>query len=158
MKYVVMSDSHRDFNAMNQLVAKQLDSTNAFIFLGDGAREFEDIQDIYPTAEYHGVCGNCDIGCMLKSTDILRLNGVKVMITHGHLYDVKYTLSTIKAAAKAANCKVVLFGHTHMPLVDYDDGLYIMNPGSLARSQNGKKMYGVLEIKDSQVLLNTAEL
>ena len=153
-----MSDSHRDFDAMNRLVQKQLDSTDGFIFLGDGAREFEDMQSLYPSAEFYAVCGNCDMGSMLKSTDILRLGGVKVMITHGHNYNVKYTLSTLISAAKAAGCKVVLFGHTHIPLTDYDDGLYIMNPGSLSHSQNGKRTYGVLEIKNSQVLINTAEL
>ena len=158
MKIVVMSDSHRDFNAMYELVKMQLDSTNAFIFLGDGEREYEDIQSLYPNAEYYGVRGNCDIGSMSKATDVIRLGGVKIMLTHGNDYNVKHGLEQLKTAAKAAGCRIVLFGHTHTPITDYDNGLYIMNPGSLYRSTGGEKSYGVLEIKNGQILINTSEL
>ena len=158
MKYVVMSDSHRDFEAMNELVGMQYDSTNAFIFLGDGEREYDDIKMLYDKGIYYGVRGNCDMGSMSKGTDVIILNGVKVMITHGDQYNVKYGIETAKTAARAAKCKVLLFGHTHEPMLDYEDGLYIMNPGSLHRSSNGKKTYGVLEIKNGQILTNIASL
>ena len=98
------------------------------------------------------------MGSMSKGTDVIILNGVKVMITHGDQYNVKYGIETAKTAARAAKCKVLLFGHTHEPMLDYEDGLYIMNPGSLHRSSNGKKTYGVLEIKNGQILTNIASL
>ena len=35
-------------------------------------------------------------------------------------------------AAKEQGADILLFGHTHMPMTDCDEGLHIMNPGSCA--------------------------
>lgn len=48
---------------------------------------------------------------------------------------------------------ILLFGHTHQPLTDYDDGLYILNPGSL----RGRGTYGLLDVTPTGVLLNVVE-
>ena len=39
------------------------------------------------------------------------------------------------------------------PLTDYDDGLYILNPGSL----RGRGTYGLLDVTPTGVLLNVVE-
>lgn len=47
----------------------------------------------------------------------------------------------------------MLFGHTHQPLTEYDDGLYMLNPGSL----HGGGTYGVLDITAAGVVMNIVE-
>ena len=56
--------------------------------------------------------------------------GKKIFITHGHLYNVKYTLNNLYYAAREKNADIVCFGHTHNPMSEYVDGLYVLNPGS----------------------------
>ena len=57
------------------------------------------------------------------------------------------------APARERQADILLFGHTHQPLTDYDDGLYILNPGSL----RGRGTYGLLDVTPTGVLLNVVE-
>ena len=43
---------------------------------------------------------------------------------------------------------MLLFGHTHRPLVDYDGTLYTMNPG--AAGDYRRPTYGVLTIENGR--------
>ena len=36
----------------------------------------------------------------------------------------------LEQAAREAGCKIALFGHTHVSCCRYQEGLYVMNPGS----------------------------
>jgi len=53
-------------------------------------------------------------------------------LTHGHRYGVYYGTSQIKEAAKARQAHIVMFGHTHIPLIDLMDDIWAINPGSIA--------------------------
>ena len=43
----VASDSHGSFDALEQILLEN-PKTDGFLFLGDGMREFEDLQGLYP--------------------------------------------------------------------------------------------------------------
>ena len=50
------------------------------------------------------------------------------------------------ADARAAGADILLFGHTHIPLLEQlEDGLWMMNPGPASSS------YGLIEIEDGRV-------
>ena len=40
----------------------------------------------------------------------------------------------------------MIFGHTHMPITEYDNELYLLNPGSL---QYADGTYGIIDITDA---------
>ena len=43
----------------------------------------------------------------------------------------------------------MLFGHTHIPMIDQDDCLLMINPGSVALPHfGGEKTFGILTIED----------
>ena len=48
------------------------------------------------------------------------------------------------------NADIVLFGHTHLPITEYDDELYLLNPGSLQYTDG---TYGVIDITDAGISL-----
>ena len=77
--------------------------------------------------------------------------GKRFFFTHGHLYDAKLGLYRLVCAARERKADLLLFGHTHQPLTDYDDGLYILNPGSLSGSGG---TYGTVDITPAGVVLN----
>ena len=59
MKIVVVSDSHKEFHKLNSVVENNLDA-DAFIHLGDGEHEFNDVRNLHPEKSFLFVKGNCD--------------------------------------------------------------------------------------------------
>ena len=59
----------------------------------------------------------------------------------------------LKSAARQQNADIALFGHTHVPYTEYDNGLWIMNPGALRRFELS---YGLIDIQKGNVLVHTA--
>ena len=47
------------------------------------------------------------------------------------------------------NADILLFGHTHVPLVDAASRPMMMNPGSIGDPR--RPTYGVLEFRDGQI-------
>ena len=157
MRIIVMSDSHRNFRNVQKVIEMHPDA-DMYIHLGDGEREFEDVQNLYPDKKYVWVDGNCDFGSLTKNSDLLKLAGKNVLITHGHTYGVKNNLSELKTAARVCRASVVLFGHTHVAHTEYDGGLYVMNPGSLSVPRSGGPTYGILDITSQGIVTNIAEV
>ena len=54
--------------------------------------------------------------------------------------------------AKEEACDVVLFGHTHMPLVTEEDGVLFVNPGSVAlpRQADRRRTYAVINVENGK--------
>ena len=63
------------------------------------------------------------------------------MLTHGHRYGVNYGVEQIKETAFLEGADIVMFGHTHQPLIDLsDEKIYAINPGSITQPrQLGRK-------------------
>ena len=154
MRIRVVSDTHGDEGALWRAVDAQ-PTARIVIHLGDGAREAEAVAARYPDKTVRQVRGNCDFsaGGMLPFAREEEAGGKRLFFTHGHLYDVKMGLYRLSCAARERGADVVLFGHTHQPLTEYDDGLYMLNPGSL----HGGGTYGVLDITAAGVVLNVVE-
>ena len=57
-------------------------------------------------------------------------------------------------AAKEKGADIALYGHTHVAHDEEVDGIRLFNPGSLGY----EKSFGVIEIRDGQVLSNIARL
>ena len=81
--------------------------------------------------------------------------GVKIFYTHGHYYGVKSGLYTFACAARERGAQVALYGHTHNALEDYDDGLYLLNPGSL---NSWEATYGTVDITPQGIVTNIVKL
>ena len=72
------------------------------------------------------------------------------MLTHGHRYGVKSNTDDVLELAKKNKADIVMFGHTHMPLIDLSGKIWIVNPGSLSLPrQNGRiPTYIIMELDD----------
>ena len=113
MKVIVCADSHGAFAAAERLLEQNREAA-AVIFLGDGAEEWEDLCAIYPQTPFYPVRGNCDWGSDWPAVRVVELGGHRLFCTHGHLYGVKSgDMGPLLRAAKAENCDIVLYGHTH---------------------------------------------
>ncbi|MEM1486304.1 metallophosphoesterase [Oscillospiraceae bacterium PP1C4] len=157
MRIIVMSDTHRDFYAIQELVKKHR-SADIFIHLGDGEQELHQITELYPECKFLSVRGNCDFGVSSALAGCFNCGTAKIFYTHGHMYGVKYELDSLMRVTKEMGANVVLFGHTHIPLVDYRDGIHLMNPGSLGMPRGAKATYGVLDVTEQGIVCYINEL
>lgn len=141
MKIIVFSDSHGVPYAMKRAMEQHSDA-DLFLHLGDGCREFENLCREY-SLPGQAVRGNCDMGAFdTPVTRTLEMAGCRIFLTHGHEFGVKYTLTDLLAAGKREGAHLILFGHTHNPLCSFEDGIHLLNPGSVGFSGS----YGVVQI------------
>lgn len=102
------------------------------IHLGDGEAEVAALRRRHPLWTVDAVQGNCDVQRGLPRSLLLTVAGHRLFATHGNCYGVKYGLDALIAEGLHERADVILFGHTHRPLIDRRDGLLIVNPGSIA--------------------------
>ena len=99
MKIVVVSDTHRNFAVLNEIVNKNLDA------------------------------------------------GLFIHRSHGPPQHVHDGLDRLVSDAKDNDCRIALFGHTHLYRTENIDGVFLMNPGSPDCPRNhNKPTYGVIEL------------
>lgn len=159
MRILVVSDTHGSESELRRAVLAQ-PKAEIVIHLGDGAAELERVKRSFPEKMFLQVRGNCDWGSELPAAgehtvNCENLGDVKIFYTHGHAYGVKSGLYQAVCAARERGARVLLYGHTHQTLTDYDDGLYIMNPGSL--SGYGAS-YGTLDVTPQGIVCNIVKL
>lgn len=151
MKIVVMGDSHKEFHKLKHVVESNLDA-DAFIHLGDGEHEFNDVRNLFPEKSFLFVKGNCDFADN-KTIRIANAKGIKVLCVHGHEHNVHQGLDTLVSVAKQNGCKIALYGHTHLYRTELIDGVYVMNPGSIDSPRDKRPAsYGVITIDDNNAI------
>ena len=148
MKYLVLSDSHG--NVDNMVRAAELTKPDGIIHLGDCWRDAEELRLLFPRLPLEQVPGNCDLGRFEAPERVLILNDHRVLIAHGHTMGVKTGLLRAQYRALEQNADILLFGHTHVPLVDASARPMLLNPGSIGDAR--RPTYGVLEFRDGQII------
>lgn len=69
-------------------------------------------------------------------------------MTHGHYYYVQSSLRDVKRAGKEKGADFVMYGHTHIPIIDQSDGIITLNPGSISlpRQEGKRPSYIIMEL------------
>ena len=127
-------------------VVDVLYNTELIIHLGDNVQDANEIKRIY-TGSIINVRGNCDFNVDAPSERLEVINSKRFFITHGHRYDVKYSLSRLKFRALEQKADVVLFGHTHISQIVYEEGIWFINPGSPSIPRDGFNSVVTIDIQ-----------
>ncbi len=132
MKILIVSDSHGRCYYLERAL-KKVSPIDMLIHLGDlegDAAYIEAIAD----CPVEIVSGNNDYFTNIPREKFLEIGKYYVMLTHGHRYGVNYGMEQLKEAALLNGADIVMFGHTHQPLIDLtDDNLSVINPGSITQ-------------------------
>ena len=147
-----MSDSHSTMRYMR--LAIDTLKPEAVIHLGDHYDNAETLEEEYSHIRFHKLPGNCDrYRCPPDTLQILCycIGGVKFYMTHGHMHGVKSGLHRLIADAKAMNAQAALYGHTHTARVEYEDGIYYVNPGAVSGSPAS---YAVIDLSEAGIMPN----
>ncbi len=148
MRILAVSDIHGRNDTLEQVLEKHAD-IRTVIFLGDGLSGVQEVAERHTDRTFLWVPGNCDHDPLTPAVAMEMLDGKRFFITHGHKYSVKYGLYTIELAARERKADIVLFGHTHQPIADYVDGLYLCNPGSLGYRGD----YAIIDASSAGILI-----
>ncbi|WP_066684027.1 metallophosphoesterase family protein [Christensenella intestinihominis] len=141
---LVLSDTHGNKGAIDAVLGQNRDVEYIF-HLGDHIRDARYI-DQNTRARVVCVKGNCDVGDAGNTEDTIVLMGQKILLAHGHLYKVKYSYDRLFYHARECAAAAALFGHTHRQYCEYEDGLWMVNPGSAGASHDGNICYATMLI------------
>ena len=174
MTLLILSDSHGSPDRIAEAIRRV--RPDGILFAGDGLRDLTYCDIPCPV---WAVRGNCDwsrspllIGQGatapedLRDEELFTVDGIRILLMHGHTYGVKGGLGAAVARAARVDADVLIFGHTHTPLELHlsPDGAYeygvpkplaVFNPGSIG---DRSASFGTLTIRNGQMLFGHGEL
>lgn len=147
MKVLIVSDTHRKND--NYFVALEREKPDMVIHCGD-AEGSEYVLTEAAGCPVYIVTGNNDFFSTLPRELDLEIGSYKVWVTHGHNYYVSMGNEHIRQEALIRGVDIVLYGHTHRPVVDRSGKVTAVNPGSLSypRQEGRRPSYVVMEVGD----------
>jgi uncharacterized protein len=152
IKIGIISDTHlsKDIYKMNVLLKKYLKEVDLVIHAGD-FKSSKVIELIKAHKKFAGVWGNNDgtaIKSEVKEKEIIKLGGYKVGIYHGH-GEGKSTIDTAYNMFKEDKVDIIIFGHSHQPIIKTIHKTLMLNPGS-PTSKRKERWYSliILELDD----------
>lgn len=138
MKALVFSDSHGKLDNLIEVLKLHPDY-EAIFHLGDLEEDDRHLRNLTPYPVYM-VKGNCDYYSQSASSLTIQWQGKRIAMCHGHRY-IGYNdgVEPLRYFAEQQKADIVLFGHTHEPLLQELDGRTYLNPGSISKPrQKGK--------------------
>lgn len=129
---VLCSDSHMD-TASLRYVREHHPEADLFVHCGDSELREADMEG------FLFVRGNHDfyLGNNVPDWRIIEVLGHRIYLCHGHLdILIYYHYDLMAKHAKANRCDTVFFGHMHICQDFIEDGVRMLNPGSLAYSRD----------------------
>jgi len=146
MIITVFSDLHGD---SDKYMEEAFQTSDYVFFLGDGLQRIMGFEYEYPQ-KFIFVRGNCDLWDDTPTKRVIDLDGVRILVTHGHEQHVKTGILWLLHEAKAEDINIVLFGHTHQALVEEADGVLFVNPGSASRQYGGSATAAKITIENGR--------
>ncbi len=161
MKLFVISDIHGSLKCLKKAVdSYKKEKGDMILILGDelyhGPRnpipESYDPKSVASILngfkeKIFAVRGNCDSEVdqmlleypIMSDYSVIFWEGRRIFMTHGHIYN-KDSLPPL--------CRgdILIYGHTHIPLAETHEGIFILNPGSITfPKENYPNSYGIFE-------------
>ena len=153
MNVLVFADSHGDVDAMEAVTARW--RPDQVLHLGDHFSDMVKLHLRFPEIPMQGVRGNCDPSGSPESLR-LTLGGKRLLLVHGHRQGVKEDLERLYFTALEAKADLVLFGHTHRSLHEWEGAVEFLNPGSIGRGW--PPSYALLRLGEGPVRADILEL
>lgn len=145
MKVIIVSDTHRKNE--NYFEVLKMHKPDLVIHCGDAEGSEYALTEAADCPVWI-VLGNNDFFSQLPKELEFNIGRYKVWVTHGHNYCVSMGNETIKKEAQLKGVDIVMYGHTHRPVIDIDKEVIALNPGSLSypRQEGHIPSYIIMEL------------
>ncbi|MDQ0256473.1 putative phosphoesterase [Evansella vedderi] len=127
MRALIMSDSHGWEQEVADVIDRHQNEVDAIFHCGDS--ELFGESDLLKNVST--VRGNCDFDADFPEEVVEEVKGVTFFAAHGHLLNVKMTAMNLVYKGQEVGADIVCFGHTHVPVAFEEQGIIIINPGSM---------------------------
>ena len=148
---LVVSDTHGR-NSVHAELRNLYPNADAYLHCGDSES---------PASELDGfvsVKGNNDLYYDYPAQIILDLDGVRILLIHGHQYPMYHMVERLILKAKEEECQLVLYGHSHAFKVTREDGITLVNPGSIHHNRDASlPSYAVITLNKGEITVERKE-
>lgn len=133
IKIGILSDTHisKDLYKIEELLNKNFKDVDIIIHAGD-FKSAKVIDLIKSKKNFIGVFGNNDgeaVRNQINEKEIIKLNNYKIGIYHGD-GEAKTTIDRAYDMFKNDKIDIIIFGHSHQPIIKTKNKTLILNPGS----------------------------
>ncbi|MTI59617.1 MAG: phosphodiesterase [Firmicutes bacterium] len=167
MNFIVLSDSHGSL-ANWEKAETYFGQADMVLHAGDilyhGARnrlpegyDTKGLVDLINKADYNllAVKGNVDalvddwvLPYPLPELSVVEDNGLRIVIYHGFQHDNEAERFDF---ARRFGAKILIYGHTHIPVIKEDDGVILLNPGSIALPKQTPEVPTLASVKNGEI-------
>lgn len=162
MKIGIISDTHIPAKTpeLDSELIDVLKGCDLILHAGDLTEEcvFESLKKI---SKVEAVCGNMDsskVRSRLDSKKVLKIGGKKICLMHGRGNPNKI-IDLLKKEFFKEKPNIIVFGHSHIPMNKYIDGVLFFNPGSATDTIFAPyRSYGIIEIQGGKIESNIHKL
>ena len=143
MRIGVISDTHGRFDPK---VAELFRGVAHILHAGDIGDEAI-VGELRKLAPVTAVAGNVDrfpIAARYPKAQVVEIGGRTILMTH-----FQPSPAVMAKHLKGRRPDVIVFGHSHRPAVEWDDGILLLNPGSAGQQRFGlARTVALLDVAD----------
>jgi hypothetical protein len=161
MIVAVLSDTHAPSRcrSLPAGVVQRLAGADLILHAGDVCTTSL-LEELAVFAPVHVAIGNCDppeIGAWGGEYNVeLDLEGVRVVVTHDAGPKER---RAARMRRRFPHADIVVFGHSHMPVLSWEEGLMLLNPGSATdRRRAPHHTMALLRIEDGRPRAHIVQL
>jgi len=130
MEIVVVSDSHGKLDVLQQIRDRH-PKADAYLHCGDSETDETHLDG------YASVQGNNDMYYSYPEQRVIDMKECKILMIHGHQHYTHSRVADIAARAKRLGCTMAFYGHTHVFQTSIENGVLMVNPGSVYHNRDG---------------------
>ena len=146
----VISDTH---GLLRPEAIEALQGAEAIVHAGDVGDPLI-LDELTKIAPVHAVRGNVDMGpwaTHLPETQVVQIGDVNLYVLHDR--------DALNLNPETAGFRAVIFGHSHRPMIEEQNGVLFLNPGSAGpRRPDRPGSVAHLQIQNSSLKANLVEL
>ena len=153
MRIAVLSDTHlRVGKSLPRYVWEQLTQIDLILHAGD-LTHIGLLEELSYIAPVRAVRGNCDDwDASLPSRDVIECETYRIGLIHGDSGKGKSTPDRAYLAFKDSPVNLIVFGHSHVPFMEWREGILMFNPGSPTdKRRELQYSFGILNIQQGQL-------
>lgn len=153
MQIAVLADTHlRGGRSLPKFIWEHLPDADLILHAGDLTHSGL-IDELSLLAPVKAVCGNCDDWDVnLPNQEWIECESFRIGLIHGHTGKGKTTLERAFNAFEKAPVNVIVFGHSHTPVLQWYNGVLMFNPGSPTdKRREPQYSFGWLDVQEDHI-------
>ncbi|MFC7370714.1 metallophosphoesterase family protein [Fictibacillus iocasae] len=156
MKIVALSDTHfpKKKNGLPQHLTEELKKADHIIHAGDftKAELLDELMSYAPVSAVYGNVDEEDVKKRLDARICVHLGGMTVGIVHGHEGHGRTTKERAIHTFLPNLPQIIVFGHSHIPLMERMSETVLINPGSPTDKRREKYFsYAIIRSNDRSI-------